>query len=229
MVKNFLLPISMFPEELRKGEKLRLSQSVREIETMAANAREPLLHPWPQEAVMLLRDTVALSGGMVLAEIYQPISRYNLEAILDAVRNKLLDFLLKLQELDPGVLNSDEAIGTIPRERVARAFNVTFHGDNNVVTTGDSAIVSVAHNVKAHDEKTLLGVLSDLGIPDADLRELQDAIHHDGKQSDRKLGKRVSQWFGKVVAKAADGTYAIALEVALAVIKQAIFEYYGWK
>jgi hypothetical protein len=190
--------------------------------------KKELVHVWPAEAAMLLRDHITLSGGLVLVEVYQLIMKSDLEGILDAVRNRLLDFLLKLQDLDPSVVTSDDAVGTIPHARVAQAFHFTMNGNNNVVAAGESVVQTVGQKVLPGDEADLARALTNLGISREDVRELQVAIHSDGARPKGSLGKRVGDWTGKMLAKAIDGSWSTALEVAPVILKQAIFSHYGW-
>jgi hypothetical protein len=228
LVSNYPLPLSMFPKEMRKGQDVPLTFSVRELETMSATMKKELIHIWPAEAALLLRDHITLSGGLVLIEVYQLIMKSNLEGVLDAVRNRLLDFLLKLQDIDPSILASDDAVGTIPHEKIAQAFNITVYGNHNVLAAGEKVTQTVALQVLPGDKDSLARALTSLGISDDDIRALQRAIGEDGAQSKGTLGKRVRNWTGRMLAKAIDGSWNIALAAAPELLKQAIFSHYGW-
>lgn len=54
---------------------------------------------WPQEFVLLARETIQMSGGLVLVDASQPVPDYTIAGILDNVKNKLLDFILDLEDL----------------------------------------------------------------------------------------------------------------------------------
>lgn len=227
-VSNFLLPVSQMPEFIQVwARELRMPSSVAEIEALAHGHSNTLRHPWPVEAVQLMRETIVMPG-FVLAEAYQPISKAQLEGILDAVRNRLLDFLLAIQELRPDVVDSDEALQAIPRERISDVFHITVHGGQPVIAAGHSLTQQVIQ-VTPGSLPELVKVFRDLGVDEPDLKELQSAIIEDGDPPKGQPGNRVKTWMSKMMTKAFDGTWKVAISVAAEVIKKSIFAYYGWQ
>ena len=139
MIRNFPIPVSLLPDGVRKvAEHTAVFQSVKEIETLAANVTQGrgVTLPWPPEAVMLARDHVRLDGGSVLVEAWRPLTKGQMEGILDQVRNRLLDFLLELEQVDPEVMTSENAIRAVPRDTIQNIFITTILGGQNVVATG---------------------------------------------------------------------------------------------
>ena len=59
-----------------------------------------------------------------------------------------------------------------------------------------------------------------------DLAELETALATDGKP-EKGLGKTVSKWLGKMVGKAAEGTWDIGAETATSLLSDAIKSYLG--
>lgn len=227
---GYSIPISFLPDTVREfANDLPVVHPVREIESMAASASEGLRNRLPTEAVILSRDKVKVSGGLVLAELYQPITRANLESILDAVRTRFLDFLLALQEIDARVLDSEAALEELPKEKVSKTFNVTVYGDHNVIAAESRLGDVTVETVKENDLASLVQLLTKLGVGKADLTELQTAIEEDGPRPNKSLGSRVQAWIGDMLSKAVGGTWKVALTAAPGLLKEAIFRYYGWK
>lgn len=229
-VKNYSIPVSLLPDSIGKvANDLPIAHPVREIESMISSYQNGLRNTLPTEAVILSRGNIRMSGGMELVELYQPISRANLEGVLDAVRTRFLDFLLGLQELDKEILESEAALERLPREDVASTFNFTVLGDHNVIapdsTFGDVEI----QTVQSGDIGSLTRFLTKIGIPDEDRKELRDAIQQDGEQEPGTLGERVRAWIGSMISKALSGSWKIALGTAPEILKEAILRYYGWK
>ena len=178
---------------------------------------------------MMARDHAKMSGGFVLVEASNPIARADLEAMLEAVRNRLLDLVLRLQDIDPDVLESEAALTAIPADRVRGAVSVTIYGNNNVVAGGGDGITqTVTQGVAAQDLGSLLGHLRSLDVPEDDVEELERAIEADGDQPKERFGPRVTKWFGKMVSKSLGGTWKVALDTAPKVLSQALLSYYGW-
>ena len=229
-VSGYQLPVALLPQEFKKmAEAVLLGNPIKEIESLSAEGKEGLRHPWPTEAVMLLRDDFQLSGGYMMVEIYQPVGKAQLDGILDAVRNRLLDFLLGLQEIDPKVLDSEEAIGRIPEDTVSQIFNVTIHGSHNVMASGSGIEQHVTQHVQSYDKGTLLKTLSEIGVQKDDIASLQKAIDADGQLKEKKLGKKVMKWLGNITAKAIEGGWKAATDAAPTLISKAIAKYYGWE
>ena len=157
-----------------------------------------------------------------------PSPRARLEGILDQVRNRLLDFLLELQQIDPEVMKSEDAIRGVPSDKVRNVFNTTILGGQNVVATGTDFTQRVGQSVKVLDMQSLCDDLRSRELPEDALAELQAALKQDGNRPKRIFGEAVKSWLGKMAAKAADGTWNVAPSAALDLLKTALFAYYGW-
>lgn len=228
-ITGFMLPASLMPDFLKKrATTVRFANPIKELESMTNLTEGDLRRPWLPEAAILLRDKIKLSGDFVLVEAYQPIQKAHLEKILDAVRNRLLDFLLGLQEMDPTILDSDDALRELPKEAVNQVFHVSIFGNHNVLASGSGFHQAVTQTVRAHDKDSLLSTLRQAGLDESDLNELNDALSEDGPRQ-KGFGERVKAWMGKVFVKAAEGTWKTALATAPEVVTKALSAYYGWE
>ena len=229
-VKGYQLPVALMPDDFKgMADAIRFGHPIKEIETHATNEAVELRHPWPTEAVLLLRDDMQLTGGFMLVEIYQPITKAQLDGIIDAVRNRLLDFLLGLQDVDPKILDSEEAIADIPKDTVSQVFNVAIHGDHNVLASGTDISQQVTQHINTYDKRALFDYLKDIGVETDDLDALDQAIAADGKPAGHTLGARVKEWLGRITGKAVDGTWKTAMAAAPTLLIKAISKYYGWQ
>jgi hypothetical protein len=229
-ISNYLLPVSMMPDFLQpSANAVVLGQPIGEIEAMAESAGgKGLRHPWSAEAVFLLQQKISIPG-YALVEVYQPLTKPNFEGILDAVRTRLLDFVLGLQELNPDVLDSEKALSGLAGEQVSQVFNFAIYGDHAVVASGKDFSQSVTQGVSAGDLASLVAYMRQLGVASEDLQDLQTAVKKDGPRPKEQLGERVTAWMGRMLTKAVAGTWKIALAIAPEVLKQALHHYYGWK
>ena len=116
--------------------------------------------------VFLARDAIQISGGMVLVDAHQPIPAYVFSGILDQVKNKLLDFVLGLQENN--VTSDDLENRTVEPEVARNVFHITIHGDRNIVAGGEHVSQQV-NAVEKGDVESLIRHLCDLNIDDQDL------------------------------------------------------------
>lgn len=230
MVKNVQIPVSSLPDNVRTfAEQLIVLQSVKEIETTIGIVEgAEVTVPWPPEAVILARDHITMSDGSKLVEAWKPLTKGQMESVLDQVRNRLLDFLLELQQIDPNVRQSEEAIRSFPNDKVQNVFHTTILGGQNVIATGTDFSQKVSQSIRAGNLQSLCDHLQSLGIPEDGLAELRAALAQDGERPRQKLGDAVKSWLGKMAAKAVDGTWNVATSTALDLLKTALFAYYGW-
>jgi hypothetical protein len=229
LINDYALPISAMPASLQRNAKfVEARQPIREIAALAAKQSDELRVPWPPEAVFILRDKIKLTGGYQLVEIFQPIGSAQLEAIIDAVRNRLLDLVLALEELAPEASSSDHALGQIPQDAVARVVNVMVLGSQNVVTTADTLAQSVSIGVPLGDLAALLSQLRTVGLDADELRELEAAVQADGPRPDPTFGSRVKEWLGKALTKGVGGAWDITKATVPTLITKALGQYYGW-
>ena len=224
------IPLSILPDSFRPlAEPLGIGISVKQIETSAAVAAKDDNHrvPWPPEAVILARPHVRMTAGFRLVHAWRPVSKAQMEGILDQVRNRLLDFLLQLQHIEPEVMKSEAALRAVSGDKVQNTFNTTILGGGNIVATGTDFRQEVTQ-VKANDKNSLVGHLRSHGCPEDALDELQAALAQDGERPREQLGEAVKSWFGKMTVRAMEGAWKVGIAVAPSLLKEALFRYYGW-
>ena len=163
----------------------------------------------------------------MLVDAWQPFSKSQFDGILDQIRNRLLDFLLELQHINPEVLESEDAIRAIPGDKVQNIFQTIFNGGQNIVATGTEFTQKATQNVAAGDTQSLIDHLRSIGLDNDSLAELGTAIEKDGDRQQKQLGKNVKSWIGKMIVKAMDGTWKVALATAPDLLKAALSRFYG--
>lgn len=147
-------------------------------------------------------------------------SSQHLVAMLDAVRNRILDFALALGKIAP---DAGEDQAQVEVQRVTQIFNTTVHGSVGVVGTANNSVV----NVTTNDWAALAQFLVSNGVAQPDVEELHAAVIAEPKAEAGKWGPRVSTWFGKMVGKAADGSWQVGLGAAGNLLAQALTAFYG--
>ena len=136
MMKNVVLPTYNLPDVVREfAEQMTFRESIKELESMLIMEGDKFIKNWPQEALILSRESLNLDG-YVLVSAWQYITKSMISGILDSVKNRLLDFLLDLEncvELDTTI----DSIDKIPKENMKEIFIKNFTivqvGNNNRV------------------------------------------------------------------------------------------------
>lgn len=227
-MRNVVLPTVNLPEPLFEfATKCYVYQSVSEIEGLISSGENGLTRKWPAEYVALAQEYIKASGGMVLVDAHQPISKSLLIGIIDNVKNKLLDFLLDLEQNNlviEGVEMNEEK-----REEIRQKFEVNVYGDNNNIASGSNFTQNVSTVIK-NDIESLFKYLKENKVSEQDISELKKAIEIDKKgiKKPNEFGLQVSGWIGKMISKAVSGSWNIAMQVAPALITNALNTYYGF-
>ena len=229
LINNVAFPVALLPDDIREfAASMEIRHGVGEIEASAAQAENDNLRVlWPPEVVILAREHVPMSDGSVLVEAWKPFPKSQFVGILDQIRNRLLDFLLELQQINPEVLESEDAVRAIPEDKVQNIFQTIIHGGQNIVATGTEFTQKATQNVAAGDTQSLINYLRSSGLGNDSLAELETAIEQDGDRQQKQLGKNVKSWIGKMIVKAMDGTWKVALATAPDLLKAALSQFYG--
>ena len=228
VIKNVVLPVHHLPEDLKEyATEVVFTGPVGQLEALCAEKGE-LIEPWPAEVVMLARDRISMTGGFVLVEARKVIPTHNIKGILETIRNKLLEFILQLEEITPEILSSEEAAAKIPKEKLASMVVTVIYGGQNIVAGGTEFSQHVVQTIKQGDMESLVQHLKHLGVPEPDLQELQEAIASDGKPSGENFGPRVKQWIARMANRVLEGAWQVGLGVGMEFLTRALRQYYGW-
>ena len=220
--QNVVLPTYKLPKEVKDfAEHMIFFDGVGALEAQGSSPSEV---KWPQEMVLIARETIQMNGGMVLVDAHQPVPGYIVPGILDEVKNKLLDFVLGLQE--SGVTAEDLDNWAASAEVARNIFYITIYGDRNIVAGGEHVSQQV-NPVERGDVASLVNSLRELGLGDNDLRELEKAVSSEGSAPDGNYGPGVADWMGRMIAKAATKAWDVGVETALSVLTRALNGYYG--
>ena len=149
--------------------------------------------------------------------------------LLNSVRNRILDFALAVEKEAPtaGEKEDKSASHNIEPARVNQIFNLTVYGGAaNVV--GSASESPITFNIGNNDFSALEQVLVEKGLTSTDIVDLKAALDSDPTPSNpQSFGPGVSSWIGKMLGKAADGSWNIGLGAAGNLLAQAIAKYYG--
>ena len=221
-IKNVVLPTYGLPVEVKDfAENQIFFEGVGSLQALASDAHQV---KWPQEMVMLSRDALQMSGGMVLVDAHQPISGHVISGILDQVKNKLLDFLLDLEasNITPEDLNNHAFAPDVVRN----LFNINIYGDSNFVASGENVKQRV-NKVQERDIDSLVSFLRELNIERDDLSEIEEAVSAEPDAPDGQYGPKVRTWLGGMISKSASRAWNMGLDAASKVLTNALNDYYG--
>lgn len=149
--------------------------------------------------------------------------------ILDAIRNRTLEFALALKKKYP---EADNGTGVSTKElsvekAVSNIYYNTIHG--NVGVAGNASNSTVNITVNHGNTQELREALAKYGVEDADFIELQAALNDEPDiDADKRFGPKVNNWVSKMMGKAGSGAWAVSLGAAGALLEKALLAYYGY-
>jgi hypothetical protein len=228
-LQNAPIPMVVIPEKTRKFyQQWQCRQSVAAIEAILDKSKGGggTLHVGTGDLALMLGEKVY--QGMNCLQAWAECGEGHLVEVLNSVRNRILDFTLAIQQEAPGVgEKGKDSSSVIKSEKVSQIFYTTVYGGaaNLVGTANESAIT---FNIGTKDFQSLQQVLEQNGVQKTDLIELKGALESEKvKNPSEGFGPKVSKWMGKMIQKAADGSWQIGVGAAGNLLARAIAKYYG--
>jgi len=228
MAGELQIPLTALPEKLRnRFHYLELRQSITNLEETVEAARRKgqgeLNSQWPTEIVAMYCSRIYSNATCLAA--WSEFSIGQVRGAVEAVRNRVLSFVLRLRdeipELSAEKLRSADAMGN-----AKQIFNTVIMGNvSHWNAAGDT--INISFRVEKGDWQQLAKVLSEAGVAAQDLEELRAAIDQEGTTEDVGFGSRVQAWIGRMVAKAADGSWDVSVGAAGQLIGVALGKFFG--
>lgn len=211
-INNIPLPVTNVPEPLRRRfSHVEFRQGIATLSEMVEGHHEDLISPWPADLIARVADRFI--AGRTLMAAHMSIPRSSVIGVIDAVRNRVLQFVLEIEAQAPDAGEAAPGTQPIPQDRVTHMYQTYILGGTNIAV-GSSGVTQVALQVQAGDVQSLRRFLTELGVGNDDLNELERALREDGRPD----GRRVSSWIGRMMEKAASGAWEIAVPAAANVL-----------
>jgi hypothetical protein len=227
-LQNYPIPLACLPKKARRlYERYECRQSIAGIETILTKGDSGTLHVDTGDLALLLGTNVYQNYNCIQA--WAECNPSALVEVVNTVRNRILDFTLAVWKEAPSAGDTDgDRNPKIEASRVTQIFNTTvFGGAANLVGTASRSLIEF--NIGVKDVAALERVLRDNGVAESELVELRDAIETEPEtKPNQGFGPKVSSWIGKMLGKAADGTWKIGVGAAGSLLAQVIAKYYGF-
>jgi len=227
------IPVSHLPELVRERYgTLHLREGIPALETtiesLTQNNKFELRAPWATEAIVMVSEVGKFIEGYALVAAWQAISKNFLESVQHTVRNRLLTFVLELENRFPEVVGSEEAISRVPTDQTQNIFQTYVLGGQNVLASGTGFVQQAQTNVQENDVDSLLDYMKALNVSDEDVDQLRKAIGEDESPPESgRFGSRVAGWIGKMTRKSLEGAWMTSSNVGVQALIDALSRYYG--
>lgn len=155
------------------------------------------------------------------------ISASQLFAIVQSVRNRILTWALDLEK--QGILGSGITFSSKEKEIAMHGQSIQIENFQGVFgdVSGGQIQQSNQQLVRAGDFPSLATLFRNNGVIDEDIELLANALSEEPIVTSAKFGPRVSEWIGKMISKASDGSWHVGIGAAGSLLAGAIQKYYG--
>lgn len=228
--RNAPIPLLSLPKEIKEDlSKAYLMEPIISYVSLIDNKekKKNFREPWSPDIIALLSKSFYHTEHCVSAWKLIP---YNaIEAVIDTIRNKVLDFVLDLKKEAPGMDKENPNSENLSEEKVNKIFNNYISGDVQNLVQGSSNFSQVGNiTINKGDLESLKNHLRSMKLEEGDLNELEVAIKSDPQpETCEKFGEKVSGWLGKMYTKASNGAWGISIAAAGGILTNAISKYYG--
>lgn len=228
---NFPIPLTALKEKQREAmTTLRLVQSIATLDEIVhkGDSTKMVMNVPHEISNFLSKD---FDNGFVIEFARREVDKVQIVQVLTAVRTKLLDFLLKVNE----EVGENEDIKSMTqgdgKDKVASIFSSAVFGNNTTIIVGDGNTQNLTNsNITTGNFEELEKYFSDSGMDKKDIAELKTVIDNDNQdQKKQEFGIKVKAWTQKMLGKAMDNSWKVGLAVAGKLVADGITRYYGWK
>ena len=205
-----------------------ISQKISELEHLTRH------HDDKEGGLLYMNFSSTMQAKLMsLTDMVSPpvmiVSKTGLVGIIESVRNLVLDWTLKLES--KGILGNNMTFTPSEKESALRNHSsITIQNFQGVLgdITQSNVSLNLTMEIKPRNFDSLSKVLIENGIDKTSIADLQSALELDPKPIEGgKFGKNVSAWVGRMVSKASDGSWQIAIGTAANLLSEAIIKYYG--
>lgn len=225
------IALSAIPEKYRDIVKIvHFMDPISYYQSLITDSKKSgnnLSHPWSADLIRIVGSDIY--QNMNCTNAWGVIPYGSIVALVDVVRNKILNFVLEIETEAPDAGEAPPNTKPIADERVNKVFNTYIQGNVDSLVAGSQTII---HNTEItviqNDLESLKQYLESIGIGEPDLKELDRAIQEDAESGVKgKLGDKVKGWLGKMISKTGSSTWNIATSVAINLLIKALSAYFG--
>ena len=222
-----MIPFIINNAELMEAlQKIHVHESVESLLQLASSSRkgEITFAFGPEQEAALMR----MQDGFVQLKPYRVVGANTILAIVEAVRTRVLEWALALEK--EGIMGEGLSFSDREKKIAEGSQNVSIQNFQGVLgnVSGGNISQSMSMMVTPGEFASLANYLKAQGVDETNISALESAVRDDPEpKGPGKFGPRVSGWIGRMVGKAADGSWGVAIGAAANVLGTAITKFYG--
>lgn len=221
-----LIPF-MLPDEFDEAvTRIQMTDSIGQIKNLLNH--ENASYHW-QLSNTQKEILMGFQEGYSKLEPKVVFQRSQLQAIVTKVRTIIFNWSVELEE--KGILGKGLKFTDKEKESAVSINNYTIENFQGIAGNIVDSTISQNNqmNVYAKDFDSLVKVLTENKVTFSDIQELKHALDVDDVPTEpNRFGKNVSEWIGKMVGKAATGSWEVGVSTAGTLLAEAISKFYGF-
>lgn len=225
---NITIPPAILPDWGKKfAEQVRFTQPIATIEQLGKSTGH-VTFPWPGNLLGYMQTREGNKFDGVLYAAAQTVSSASVLGIVDTVRNRVLEFALKLEAEAPAAGEPDVQ-PSVSNDRVTHLYQTVIHGDVvGNVATGENAKQSTSDiTVKKNDLEGLMKALLQIGVPASEIAGLEAALNEDPPANSIAEKPKTTAWLGELFGKTLSGAVKLTKGVSVDLVAQLIGQFLG--
>lgn len=167
-------------------------------------------------------------NGYSAVQVWGEVPSMGVIGIIEAVKSRVLELTLALEKKYPnaGEVGGMDGKDQKTKSEIQAIFNNSIYG--NVGFVGNASHSTINVQIGSGNIDALKNHLEEHGISKEDLLELESALRAEPEiGNDKKFGPRVTSWIGKMVQKAASGTWEVGVGASASILATALLKFYG--
>jgi AbiTii-like protein len=183
---------------------------------------------WPADFFSFYQSTT-VAEHLVLAQAWTLFSVEALAGMLSTIRNRILNFVLEIAELNPDAGEAQIGKPAIPPEKTAQVFNNTIHIHGNVTNLAGGNVERQTSTsvVRKGDLNSLRKFLETAGLPKAEITGLETALKSEPNPPSVESPGPIGRWWNNIKGKLGSGAISLLVAGGEEALKQGIDSYFG--
>ncbi len=227
--KNIPVPTDDLPDDMRESLTVWRAKDVVDVYLDMLKSDAPSYHiAWGGEIVGIYQRMLDEDS---IYEVHSAIARSQLVKLVNAVRDRLLDFTIRVRDEVSGAEEERSLSSPNDKSRLDRLMGITInnHGPSNVAVGSEQFTQNMTVNVQPNDLESLAADLRDkVGLPEESLETLRAVVLEEPQSENGTFGPRLSKWLADTTGAIATGAIKAELVTAIPHITNAINKYFGW-
>jgi hypothetical protein len=164
-----------------------------------------------------------------LTDVYREVSGSTLKGVLSTIRNRVLEFVLSLEDQSTEIDSAAPGSRPVPLKNVDDKFGIYIMGHGNVVTVaGQSAAVQlIKKQVVQNDVASLKAFLANQGVSEHELKQLDKVIETAQATDLDDQRSALHRWVNKAAKSMVGGGKSVLPAAAKEAVLLSIRYYFG--